>query len=82
MKTLFIIPALSRLWGGTTVAVLNSFYALRAQGADIELWSARRGDDEISDDVAQDTKIRFFDSIYAMRLHCKHLHRRLTIECL
>ncbi len=62
MKILFITPSLSKLWGGTTAAVLNLFYALRTGGADIELWSTRRDDDEISDDVAQDLKIRFFDS--------------------
>ena len=74
MKTLFIIPALSRLWGGTTVAVLNSFYALRAQGADIELWSTRRDDDVISDDVLSDPKIRFFDSYTSWRYSPALMH--------
>lgn len=62
MTILFIIPSLSRLWGGTTVAVLNSFYALRAQGVDVRLWSARREDDEIAPEVASDPYVRFFDS--------------------
>lgn len=67
MKTLFIISSLSRLWGGTTVAVLNSFYTLQALGADIELWSAWRDGDEIAYDVAQHPKIRFFDSYTSWR---------------
>lgn len=62
MTILFIIPSLSRLWGGTTVAVLGSFYALRAQGVKVELWSARRDGDEIAPEVSSDPDIRFFDS--------------------
>ena len=62
MTILFIVPSLSRLWGGTTVAVLSSFYALRAQGMKVELWSARRDGDEIAPEVLADPDIRFFDS--------------------
>ena len=56
------------------MAVLNSFYALRAQGADIELWSTRRDDDVISDDVLSDPKIRFFDSYTSWRYSPALMH--------
>lgn len=62
MTILFILPSLSRLWGGTTTAVLNLFYTLRASGVNIKLWSAQREDDEINDEVLNDKDIRFFDS--------------------
>jgi glycosyltransferase involved in cell wall biosynthesis len=67
MKTLFITPSLSRLWGGTTAAVLNSFCALSEQDVDMSIWSTRRDDDEIADNVAQHPKIRFFDSYTSWR---------------
>ena len=80
MKILFIAPSLCALWGGTTVAILSIYHALKKQGAWIELWSTRSEHDKISPELLDDKDIKFFDSVtnwrYSINLQ-NELERRV-----